>query len=110
MSVVTVGEIRSFAGNASWGADKLLKLEELLAELQVVDLQPGPISDRYAEIDIFSQGNLPGNPLGQSARNMGKNDLWIAATASLLGAKLLTTDADFDHLNGVFLDLERILT
>lgn len=107
---MTVGEIRSFAGNASWGTDKLLKLEELLAELQVVDLQPGPISDRYAEIDIFSQGNLPGNPLGQSARNMGKNDLWIAATASLLGAKLLTTDADFDHLNGVFLDLERILT
>lgn len=30
---------------------------------------------------------------------MGKNDLWIAATAYALEADLLTTDDDFDHLN-----------
>jgi predicted nucleic acid-binding protein len=34
---------------------------------------------------------------------MGKNDIWIAATASVLNATLITTDNDFDHLNGVFL-------
>ncbi len=34
---------------------------------------------------------------------MGKNDLWIAATASVLNAKLLTTDHDFDHLDSIFL-------
>jgi tRNA(fMet)-specific endonuclease VapC len=39
---------------------------------------------------------------------MGKNDLWIAATASVLGAKLLITDADFEHLAGVFLDLQQM--
>ena len=39
---------------------------------------------------------------------MCKNDLWIAATASVLNAKLLTTDADFDHLKGVYLDLDKI--
>ena len=39
--------------------------------------------------------------------DMGKKDLWVAATASVLGAKLLTTDGDFDHLKGVFLDLEK---
>jgi tRNA(fMet)-specific endonuclease VapC len=39
---------------------------------------------------------------------MGKNDLWIAATASVLSATLLTTDKDFDHLKDVFLSLERI--
>ncbi len=44
-----------------------------------------------------------------SARNMGKNDLWIAATAHVLGAKLLTTDADFNHLNEVFLDLMKVV-
>ncbi len=44
-----------------------------------------------------------------SARNMGKNDLWIAATAHILGAKLLTTDGDFNHLDGVFLDLKKVL-
>jgi len=50
------------------------------------------IIERYAEIDAFSQNKLPKIPLGLSARNMGKNDLWIAATASILEAKLLTTD------------------
>ena len=29
---------------------------------------------------------------------MGKNDLWIAATASAATATLLTTDKDFNHL------------
>lgn len=34
----------------------------------------------------------------EGARNMGKNDLWIAASAKAAGATLLTTDGDFDHL------------
>lgn len=39
---------------------------------------------------------------------MGKNDLWIAATASAFGITLVTTDKDFDHLNGVFLEVKYI--
>jgi tRNA(fMet)-specific endonuclease VapC len=39
---------------------------------------------------------------------MGKNDLWIAATASLLNLKLVTTDRDFDHLETSFLSLQKI--
>jgi len=35
---------------------------------------------------------------------MGKNDLWIASTAALLGLKLITTDADFNHLHDVFIE------
>lgn len=31
-------------------------------------------------------------------------DLWIAATAVATGAKLITTDKDFDHLDGIWLD------
>jgi tRNA(fMet)-specific endonuclease VapC len=49
--------------------------------------------DAYEEIDCFSLSH----PLG--AYNMGKNDLWIAATAKASGAVLLTTDADFNHLD-----------
>ena len=64
--------------------------------------------ERYAEIDAFSQGKLKDRPLSISARNMGKNDLWIAATASILNATLLTTDLDFNHLHNVFLNLECI--
>jgi tRNA(fMet)-specific endonuclease VapC len=36
---------------------------------------------------------------------MGKNDLWIAATASVLKAILLTTDHDFDHLDKVLVEV-----
>jgi len=36
---------------------------------------------------------------------MGKNDLWIAATASVLNAALVAIDHDFDHLSSVFLDV-----
>jgi len=39
---------------------------------------------------------------------MGKNDLWIASLAALLSLKLVTTDADFDHLNDVFFEVGRI--
>jgi len=39
---------------------------------------------------------------------MGKNDLWIASTASVLKLKLLTTDQDFNHLNKLFVDLELV--
>jgi tRNA(fMet)-specific endonuclease VapC len=38
--------------------------------------------------------------------NMGKNDLWIASLAALLGLQLITTDSD--HLNNVFLDVRKI--
>jgi len=36
---------------------------------------------------------------------MGKNDLWIAATAYTLNATLVTTDTDFDHLDGEFIEV-----
>jgi len=61
----------------------------------------------YAEIDAYSQGNLPGKPLGLSARNMGKNDLWIAASAYVSKAGLVTTDGDFDHLNGSWITVHK---
>jgi len=40
-----------------------------------------------------------------SARNMGKNDLWIAATAFISKSTLLTADKDFLHLQGSFINV-----
>ncbi|WP_353485140.1 hypothetical protein [Haliscomenobacter sp.] len=60
---------------------------------------------RYAQIDAFSQGKLKDQPLNNSPRNMGKNDLWIAATASVFNLELMTLDQDFNHLNVAFLEL-----
>lgn len=64
-------------------------------------------SRSFSEIDAFSQGKhgVKKLPNGMSSRNMGKNDLWIAASASVLNAVLLTTDKDFDHLDEEFLEV-----
>ncbi|MEM9884972.1 MAG: hypothetical protein AAF849_03705 [Bacteroidota bacterium] len=34
--------------------------------------------------------------------------MWIAATAHVVDATLLTTDKDFDHLDQQFIKLERL--
>ena len=54
----------------------------------------------YVYLETYSQGRLAAQPLppGLSARNMGKNDLWIAATALYFDIELHTADHDFDHL------------
>lgn len=108
LSVVSRGELKSLAKKNDWGNKRLTKLETICDELLITDINSEDIIERYAEIDAFSQGRLKGRPVTFSARNMGKNDLWIAATASVIGATLLTTDKDFDHLDGAFLKLEYI--
>lgn len=80
----------------------------MLEEILVIDINSVDILQRYAEIDAFSQGRLNSRPLNMSARNMGKNDLWIAATASVLDATLLTTDNDFDHLHEEFFEVGKV--
>ncbi len=80
----------------------------LFEELLITDINTEDLIERYAEIDAFSHDKLIGRPLGMTSRNMGKNDLWIAATASILNATLLTTDQDFNHLHNQFLNLEFI--
>lgn len=39
---------------------------------------------------------------------MGKNDLRITATAHAAGAVLLSTDKDFEHLDGVWFRFEHV--
>ena len=41
-------------------------------------------------------------------RSLGKNDLWIAATAHATNACLLTTDRDFDDMDPLFITREWI--
>jgi len=111
ISAVTKGEILSFAKQSAWGLSKMDKLMALLDPLECVPIDgASALMDAYADIDTYSQGKhlqyLP--PLGFSARNMGKNDLWIAATAFLLDIPLLTTDSDFDHLHPHFIQVNKI--
>jgi len=100
VSVVTIGEIRVLAQRRDWGQKKMEQLNSFLQQaLFVVDVSFGApeLLDAYVEIDCFSKG-----------RSMGKNDLWIAATAKVTGATLVTSDRDFDHLGNVYFQLVKI--
>ena len=94
ISIVTGGEIRSLALQSGWGVAKQERMEDLLDYYVVIPLPFSNIVEVYAEIDDYSR---------RDGVTMGKSDLWIAATASVTGARLLTTDKDFDHLHDVFL-------
>lgn len=104
---IILGELQSLGIKNNWGTRKRAKLEEIVKRFIPIATLTEDIINRYAEIDAFSQGRLPGRRLDCSARNMGKNDLWIAAVASTLNATLITTDGDFDHLNDRFLNVAR---
>lgn len=108
VSVISLGEIKSIALRNNWGKKRIDLLDRFLKQFLIADINVATIIIKYAEIDAFSQGKLTGKPLRTSSRNMGKNDLWIAATASVLSATLLTLDHDFDHLKNEFLSLETI--
>ena len=110
ISVVTKAELLSLGIQNGWGTKKLNTLEKLLYDNMVIldiNEKDSALMDAYTTIDAYSQGNLAGEPLGMSARNMGKNDLWIAATAFVANAGLVTTDHDFDHLNGKWITVYR---
>jgi tRNA(fMet)-specific endonuclease VapC len=92
VSVVSLGEVRVLAKRNDWGDAKLRALSNALDNLVVVDINHPSVLDAYVELDLVSQCHSDG------ARNMGKNDLWIAACAKAAGATLLTTDNDFSHL------------
>lgn len=103
-SSVVLGELDSIAKQNQWGNKRKAILKETTSHFEAVHTGYEEIISIYGDIDAYSQGKLKGRPLptGMSARNMGKNDLWIAATAAALGAELLSTDKDFLHLHEVF--------
>jgi tRNA(fMet)-specific endonuclease VapC len=110
ISIVSIGEIESIAYKRDYGKRKRDRLQDLLKEFLVIPIESLDLVDRYAEIDAYSQGKLSQKPLpnGLSSRNMGKNDLWIAATASVTNSVLISTDKDYEHLDGVYLDFQYI--
>ena len=95
MSVVTAGELRSLAYQLKWGKEKSEKAFFLLNYFVKTSIDDTDIIEAYALIDAYSES---------VGRSMGKNDLWIAATAKITSATLLTTDKDFDHLHPHFIN------
>mgnify|MGYP006432889587 CR=1 FL=1 len=110
LSIVSIGEIESIAYQRSYGKRKRSRLKDLLKEFLVIPIESLDLVNRYAEIDAYSQGKLKDKPLpnGLSSRNMGKNDLWISATASVTNSVLVSTDRDYEHLDAEYLDFKYI--
>jgi tRNA(fMet)-specific endonuclease VapC len=109
ISIVSEAEINSLAIRNNWGLNRLKFLNSFLNTVSIIDVNK--LSVRiYAEIDAFSQRLNPDfeNYTFDTPRNMGKNDLWIASLAAMLDLTLITTDADFDHLNGIFFNVKKI--
>ena len=93
-SAVTEGELRSLSVQWHWADKKLSQMEFALGYFNRWPIEHPDVLTAYAAIDAYCE------LVGQS---MGKNDLWIAATAAVTGATLITTDRDFDRIAPRFL-------
>jgi tRNA(fMet)-specific endonuclease VapC len=110
VSFVNIAEAQSIAFQNKWGFAKVQILEDFFQSVRIIGISD-LLLPTYIGIDAYSQRNHPDYekyPFS-TPRNMGKNDLWIAATASILNLKLVTTDGDFDHLDSSFLSLHKVL-
>lgn len=94
ISSVTQGELRSLALQWGWGTRKKEQAGFFLNYFNRMKIESPEVYDAYALIDSYSES---------VNRSMGKNDVWIAASVHVMGARLLTTDKDFDHLESRFL-------
>jgi predicted nucleic acid-binding protein len=90
--VVSLAEARVLAETNGWGEAKRNALDTAFRSLTVVNISHPTVIDAYVKLDLHARSH----PLG--ARRMGKNDLWIAATAVAANAFFLTTDKDFECL------------
>ncbi len=102
ISIVTVGEIGVLARRNRWGSKRLKIVEKLYDRLVIVDINAQDIIEAYIDVDSYSEGKHPTKIYKNSSRNMGKNDVWIAATTIVTNAELITSDRDFEHLDGEF--------
>ncbi|MFK7982664.1 MAG: type II toxin-antitoxin system VapC family toxin [Saprospiraceae bacterium] len=103
ISIVSVGEIRSLAYQFGWGKGKIKRMNIFLQALNPFPIDTDELTAAYAEVDAYSKGQHPSMKLPKktTSRKMGKNDLWIAASAYIFNATLLTTDNDFSHLSSI---------
>lgn len=89
ISYVTLAELFSLGRQNGWGEQKFQFIETIRMNLIVAPIERWAILEAYVELDSYAVAD---------GKKIGKNDLWIAATAKVTEASLLTTDKDFDPL------------
>lgn len=97
---VSIGEMEGFVQRQEWGQAKINRLKKLVEKIAVIDIAAADdqLMNAYATLWNYSKNALPGDKLGKSI-GIGQNDVWIAA--------LVTTDGDFDHLNGKWITVHK---
>ena len=107
ISYVTNAELHAFAYENNWGKKKMTYLKETFKRFQTLPIENNDILYAYAQISAYSRNRHKSLQLPKRfpAIDMGKNDLWIAATAAAGQLPLITTDKDFLHLDGKFINL-----
>jgi len=103
ISVVTRAELLTFVKMNNWGEQKLKGLNQFLKGIPTIDINHSDdlLIDNYKIIDSYSKkkaGDANGDIKQGAHITMGKNDIWIGATAKTINATLLTCDSDFDHI------------
>jgi tRNA(fMet)-specific endonuclease VapC len=94
VSFMTVAEMRQGALDANWGPRKCDMLEEYLADFSVL----------YSDSLLCSTWAAVRNESAQKGRPISSADAWIAATALVIEAPLVTNNPkDFHHLNNLHL-------
>jgi len=108
ISVVSLGEVNAIIKKLQLGKKRKEHIHQILSKTNKIGIDFDEIIDKYGDIDAYSQGKLTNNKSKFTSRNMGKNDLWIAATSSVYDLVLITTDKDFEHLDKEYLQLEYV--
>ena len=81
---VTVAELLAFSSN--WGETRKVLLKTQVDKTLIIPIAHPGVHQRWAEMS---------SALRSAGLTVGQNDIWIAATASIAGMILLTTDRDF---------------
>lgn len=82
---VTVAELWAFAQSHTWGEPRRELLRQTIEKLLVLPISRPAIHRRWAELYSYARTN-------GLALQHDHNDVWIAATSSVAGFTLLSTD------------------
>lgn len=90
MSFMTLSELKWWALKHNWGENRQQRLREYLLQNYVFYFSDEELCNIWAEVYEFSHRN---------GKSMSRSDAWIAATALVLEAPLITNNRkDFDHI------------
>lgn len=103
ISIVTVAELRTLAFTRQWGEKKLSRLDELLSTYHIINISDERIIESYINMKAYSRNQHPTIKRKGAAVKTSDNDLWIASSAHVISADVITNDNDFDIFNPEFI-------